>query len=553
MRLPGHKIDPKRFDEIVRTLARYGLAEWLGKDIPDLIEKRLVTADGRSISDLSQEERIREAFTELGTTFIKLGQVLSTRADLVGPVLAEELSKLQADVPADPPGVSRGTIETELEGTPEHLYAEFKAEALASASIAQVHAATLEDGTRVVVKVQHPLAEDRVRKDLDILMHLAERAEALSPELEQYKPSSGVAEFRKNLLKELDFGKEVNNLQQVARNCADDPVIHIPAPYPDLSTRKVLTMERLDGYSVADTARMEAEGVDRKKLARHFADAYIHMILRDGVYHADPHPGNVLVLPGDRLGILDFGSVGRIDERTREEYEGIVLAAIFGDDADETTDYIVRICKLPKGFDRNALRADIGEFMSEYLAQNLSDIDLGSVAESAADIMRQHRIVMPGSLSLLFKVLAQVEGTARLMDLEFNLAEVLEPYYKDNVGEKLNPKKLLNRARRQIKDWERLIDRLPRDLNEMADQIRSGDFDVGVEFRRLDTITNRIVLGVLASALFLGSVGLYALKVPPMWGEVSVPAALGIVGFLYLAWRLLSAIRKTGDLGQRGP
>ena len=544
-------VDRKRFEEIVRILAVYGLADWLGKELPSFVEKRLATVDGRSISDMTTAQRLREAFTELGTTFIKLGQVLSTRPDVVGHEVADELSRLQADVPADPPEVARKTIIEELGDAPEELFSEFGATAMASASIAQVHAATLHDGTRVVVKVQHPRAEERIRKDLDIVLALAQRAEALSPVLKQYQPVAMAKEFRKNLLKEVDFRKELNNLEQVGNNLGKNSRIRIPKPFRELSSTKVLTMERFDGYSVARVERMEAEGVNRRELALALANAYVRMVLRDGVYHADPHPGNVLVLDGDALGLLDFGMVGRIDERTRDEYQGILLAAVFGADADETTDYILRICYLPRDLNRDALRADVAEFMSEYLGQNFADMEIAAVAESANEIMLRHRIVMPAGLSLLFKVLVQVEGTARLMDLNFNMMEVLEPYYREHAAQRLSPKKLLQRTRRQIQDWDRLIDVLPREVLDVIVRARQGDLDFAIEHRRLDTIINRLVLGVLAAALFLGSVQLWKLRVPPVWNDVPIPATVGLLTSLVLGVRLLRAIKKTGDLGQK--
>lgn len=507
--------------------------------------------DGRSISDMTPAERLREAFTELGTTFIKLGQVLSTRPDVVGDEVAEELTKLQADVPADPPEVARETIVAELGKPPEQIFAEFTPTAMASASIAQVHAATLHDGTPVVVKVQHPSAEPHIRKDLDILLVLAAKAEELSEVARQYQPVAMTKEFRKNLLKEVDFRKELNNLEQVGANLGEDARIRIPKPFREHSSARVLTMERFDGYSVGQVDRMEAEGVDRRKLAITFADAYVRMILRDGVYHADPHPGNVLVLSGDTLGLLDFGMVGRIDERTRDEYQGILLAAMFGGDAEETTDYILRICYLPRDLDRDVLRADVGEFMSEYLGQDLADLEIGPIAGSANEIMLRHKIVMPAGLSLLFKVLAQVEGTAQLMDLSFSMMEVLEPYYREHMKERLTPQRLFQRTRRQLQDWDRFLDALPRELLDMLVRARQGDLDLTLEHRSLDGIVNRLVLGVLGAALFLGSVQLWKLRVPPIWNDVPIPAMAGLLGSLYLGIRLLRAIKKTGDLGQR--
>lgn len=542
-------VDKDRFNEIVSTLGKYGLAEWLGPDRPEFIEKRMTAFDGRRISELSREERFRYALTELGTTFIKLGQVLSTRADLVGVEVAKELEKLQADTPPDPPESTRAAIEEELGASPEELYASFEAEAMASASVAQVHRATLEDGTAVVVKVQHPGTEERVKTDLGILLTLADLAER-RPELRLYTPKAVAAEFRKNLLKELDFTREANSLRQVGGHFEDDPAIHIPIAYPELSGRYVLTMELLDGYSVANVQRMDAEGADREELARRIADLYIRMIFRDGVYHADPHPGNILVLPENRLGILDFGSVGRIDERTREEYASLVLAVVAAD-AGEVTDYLLRICDLPRDLDVDALRSDVSEFCSEYLDIKVKDLDLAAIAESANDILRAHHVVIPAGLSLLLKVLVQLEGTTRLLDADYNLNEAIAPYYSEAIQARLSPKKLLQRSRRQLQEWDRLIEMLPRELTDILMRLRSGDFDVAIEHRRLDTIINRLVTGVLAAALFLGSVQLWSLAIPPMIGDYSLPAVAGLLGSVWLGWRLLRAVRRTGDLGQR--
>lgn len=548
MSLAGQRVELKRFNEIVRTLGKYGLADWLGERRPEFVEKRLTTADGRRIADLSREERIREALTELGTTFIKLGQVLSTRADLVGPKLAKELEKLQADTPADAPEVASAIIEEETGAPIAELFAAYEPEALASASVAQVHAARLEDGTAVVVKVQHEGADDRVKKDLAILARLADLA-AKRPELEVYSPVANAAEFRKNLLKEMDFSREANNLRQVGDQLEENSSVRIPKAFPESSGRRVLTMERLDGYSVADVERMKSEGVDRKALAKTIADLYVNMIFRDGLYHADPHPGNILVMPEGQLGILDFGSVGRIDEETREEYAGLVFAALGGDPR-ELTDALVRLCELPHDPDVKALRADVSEFCAEYLDVKVKDLDLGAIAESGNEIVSNHHMILPSGLTLLLKVLVQLEGTTRLLDADYDLASAMKPYFGKAVQAKLSPKKLLVRAQRQVQEWDRLADAAPRGMHELLERLRTGEFDIQLKHRDLDGITNRLVTGILAAALFLGSVQLWTATVPPMVGGYSLPAVAGLLGSVFLGVRLLRAVRRTGDLGQ---
>ena len=257
------KQDVKRFNEIIGILTKYGFADRVKVDAPDFIKKKFIGPAGEDLSELPPEVRLRMAITELGPTFIKMGQMLSTRPDMVGPKLAKELSALQADVPPDPPEVVRETLEAELGRPVEELYAAFDLQALSSASIGQVHLATLLDGTEVVVKVQHQGIQNKVKEDLNITMDLANLAEKHDEELRRYQPTATVLEFRRSLMREMDFSIERSSMETFIRNFAEDPHVHIPQPYPELSSRRVLTMEKLDGYSVADTDR----------LLRHFEDA----------------------------------------------------------------------------------------------------------------------------------------------------------------------------------------------------------------------------------------------------------------------------------------
>lgn len=319
--LPQSKKNSRRFNEIVGTFLKYGLANWIKEQYPDFVKNLFRTTEGIELRELSEGVRLRMALTELGPTFIKLGQVLSTRIDLVGPEVADELAELQSGTPPDPPDVVLATIEGELGKPIEELFAEFNAQALASASIGQVHLATLPDGQEVVIKVQHAGIEQNIIADLDILQNLAKLAEQYDPGLRYYQPQATVAEFRKSLLNELDYHRELSNMQRFSANFAHDPQIHIPIVYPEWSSSRVLTMEKLTGYSVAKTERLKADGIDGKTLVHMGANAFIDMIFRDRFYHADPHPGNLWVLPpGDILGILDCGMVGRLDRRTQPPF-----------------------------------------------------------------------------------------------------------------------------------------------------------------------------------------------------------------------------------------
>ncbi|UCG13537.1 MAG: AarF/ABC1/UbiB kinase family protein [Deltaproteobacteria bacterium] len=548
--LPQFTRNARRFTEIVSILTKHGLANWIAESDPEFLKGLFKSSRGVRLSGLTHEARIRLAITELGPTFIKLGQILSTRADLVGSSLAKELSALQSDAPADTPDVVRTTLESELGKSAEELFADFDDRASASASIGQVHLAKLHLGPAVVVKVQHEGIEEKVTTDLDILMALAELAEKYNPELRLYQPRAMVAEFRRNLLRELDFRREQRNIEQFVRNFEGDPTIHIPTPYPELSARRILTMEKLEGFSISKIDLLRKEGIDTKELARRGANVFLDMIFRDRFYHADPHPGNIWVLAGGNIGLLDCGMVGRLDDQTQEEIEEVLLAAVQRD-AIRLTDYVIRLGSVPQDLDRDALRRDLDEFIEEYGGQSLKVFDLSGALNGMAEIIWRYRIILPPAISSLLKALVMLEGTSRLLDRDFSLAELLEPYQAKAVQRRFSPQRLFYKLQRSYKDWDRFINMLPRDLGEILQRVREGKFDIHLEHRRLDATVNRLVYGILTAALFLGSCQLLGRQIPPLLGGISILGAAGCLLAAALGFRLFRAIKKSGDLIQK--
>jgi ubiquinone biosynthesis protein len=548
--LPQYINNAKRFREIVGTLAKYGLADWISDSHPEFIKNLLTSAAGQQLSGLPRSERIRMALTELGTTFIKLGQMLSTRADLIGSELADELAKLQSNTPADPPETVLAMVTEELGKPPEELFAEFDPQAMASASIGQVHRARLEDGQTVVVKVQHDGIQDRVTNDLDILTALAHLAETHSPELRSYQPVATATEFRRTLLRELDFTRELRNLQLFTENFDEDETVHIPEPFPELSSRRVMTMEWLDGISVSDGNALQDSGVDLNGFARRGANMFLEMIFRDGFYHADPHPGNLMMLGGGVVGVLDCGMAGSIDDELRQEFEDLLLAAVQRDSR-ELTDVLIRLGSVPPELERRTLQSEIGEFLADYAGQSLEDFDLSGALNGMIDIIRRYRIVLPSSCSMLLKVLVMLEGTSRQLDPKFSLAELIQPYYAKAIKRRFSPKKLMHKAQRRGRDWDRLLEAAPRDLADILDRVKRGTFDVHLEHRRLETTVNRLVLGILAAALFVSSAQLWSRAAPPLIAGVSVFGAVGYALGAFLGCRLLIAVKKSGDIGPK--
>lgn len=527
----------RRAGEVGGILAKYGLADWLAHSGFELPKKLFAGRDGERLSDQSRPTCIRLAISELGTTYIKLGQMLSTRGDLIGWEIAEELTKLQTDAPPHPSEVAMATISTELHLPTSELFSAFTAEPMASASIGQVHQAVLHDGTRVVVKVQHPDIENRILADLDILRWLAEIAEK-SDELKRYQPVAVVSEFRRSLLRELDFKREERNIQQFTTNFADNKTVRFPRVFTELTTSRVLTMELLEGINLRDSDRLDLLTIDRDELARRGATLWLDMIFRDAFYHADPHPGNLLVMEDGTIGIMDCGMVGRIDENLRESIEEI-LVSIANLDATMLTRILTRLCSPPPGFDESGFSSDLADFISFYGSQPIDHLQLGNALNEIARCISRYHLVLPSALAQIIKVLVMLDGTAKLLSPKLNLISIIGPYQQKIFLRQMSPRRQLKKLHLLISEWRHFAQNLPRGLAELFQQVQEGKFDVHLEHRRLEPAVNRLVMGMVSSALFLGSSMLLSNRVHPLIGEHSIP---GIAGFLissFLCLRLL--------------
>ncbi len=539
-----------RFRHVVTVLARHGLADWLST-VPMPWLDRLFRAN--ATETLTTEQRIRVTMTELGTTFIKLGQVLSTRPDLVGKKLADELAQLRADTPADDPAIAIGLIESELGGKIDSLFADFEANASASASIGQVHQATTHNGQAVVVKVQHVGIEEVIVNDLEIMGVLADIAEQHSATLKQYRPVQTMREFQKTLMQELDFGRELRNMQRFRKTFANETGIQFAEPHSSLSSRRVLTMERFEGTSLSEKSKLEASGLDLNEIARRGANLFIEMIFRDGFYHADPHPGNLMILNSRvatdggevaEIGILDCGMVGRIDDVLRDDLE-LGLIAATRHDAAKVTEAVARIGNVPSDYDQSALKEAIQDLLDDYSNQSLKDFDLSGCLNEVVRIIQASKIYLPAKVAMLIKVLIMLEGTAHQLSPHFSVAELIQPYAKKAMRSRYSPRKILSRLRANAEDWEHLITILPRDTADILRNLKRGKFDVHLQHRRLEPVVNRLVMGILTAALFMGSASLCSNHVRPTIFGFSVPGFLGCGIALMMGFRITLAIRRS--------
>ncbi len=547
-----------RTRELVSVLSKYGLADWISRLNLDFAKGLLKSDNGAELAKQTRESRIRMALTELGPTFIKLGQLLSTRPELIGRELAEELAKLQHSAPAVDSEIIRQTIEEELGQPVEMIFREFDDVPLAAASIGQVHKAVLPDGQSVVVKVQREGIADIVRKDVDVMGWFAQLAEMV-PEFATYRPTATMAEFRRTLLRELDFGREERSMQQFAVRFANNPHVRIPETHSELCTPRVLTMELLDGVTLDSVNDLIEAGFDLDTIAKNGAEIFLEMIFGDGLYHADPHPGNIILLPGNVIGLLDFGMIGRMDEGLREDVEEI-LYSIVNRDSTHLATLISRIGKTPAGLDQVAFRADVADFVATYASQKVGNFDVGKVLQEMMDMIYRYNILLPPQVSVLIKTLITLEGTSKILSPSFSIMEIMVPFQKKAILRRLSPARRIRKMRRTYLELEHLAGVLPGQMMDIIKQVQAGDFDVHLDHRGLEPSVNRLVLGMLASALFLGSSLLLSRQVPPvifqeptMFGlhKISLLGLSGCMISLLVGLRLLRAIGKSGHLDRR--
>jgi ubiquinone biosynthesis protein len=432
------------------------------------------------------------------------------------------------------------TVERELSRPIAECFLEFDPQVMASASIGQVHRAKLLDGREVVVKVQHSGIEGTIRRDLNILTMLAAQAER-QEEFKRYQPAAVVRECRETLMRELDFRREMRNLQQFRRNFADDRTVVFPKPYPELSTGRVLTMQLLQGTDVGNAEKLQQRQIDGGALARQGAGVFVQMIFRDGFYHADPHPGNILVMANDRVGILDCGMVGRIDDDLRERIVEILLAAA-DRDAQRLTDVIATITKAPANLDRGGLSADLMEVFAQYGAQSVGQFDIGGALTAVTRIMHEYNLFMPSRLSMLIKCLIVLEGTAKGLNANFSLVGLLAPYRHQFIVQQLSPEAWLRKAKRVRREWGMLAISIPRGINNLLEQLLSGGFTVRIKHPPLENSVNRMVNGLCTSAFLLASALLWIHAVPPTIHGISIVGAAGYLVAAFMALRILWSI-----------
>ncbi|MGH1525503.1 ABC1 kinase family protein [Leifsonia sp. L25] len=534
-----------RYEQVGEVLARHGLGflaevtgvgRWFGN-------RRAPGADRRD--QTTTPVRLRLALEDLGPTFIKLGQLLSTRSDLLPPPYLTELSKLQDAAPAVPAAEIVDAIRAELGADVEELFADFDVVPLASASIGQAHAAHLHDGTPVVVKVRRPGVVAQIEEDLEIVQSLARQASRRWERARGYDLEGIAQDFAISLRAEMDYLQEGRNAERFATNFSADPHVLIPRVIWETTTSRVLTLERMTGIKINDLERLDAAGIDRKAVGRRGAEVVLTMIFHDGFFHADPHPGNLFVTPDGSIALIDFGMVGELNEELKEELADFLIG--FTQASPPLLASALYALSVTKDVDdRPRLEQSLAGWVSQYAGRPLSEVSFAHLIGQLLAMLREHHLQLPRHMALLFKVLIMVEGLGVRLDHDFAMGEVLTPYARRLVEDRVSVTATAQRLLRASGDAAELFIELPRRLRRIVETLDTSGIQIHVRAAELEPLVgraerigNRLVAGMVVAALINGIGDLVVgERKGRSWVSVLMTAGLSTVGTLigYLLW-----------------
>ena len=543
-----------RYHRILRVLFKYGFNDLVDRlHIDQYLESGLQMINRKpreQIARLSRPERLRLVFEELGPTFIKLGQLLSTRPDLIPADYLDELARLQDEVPAFSLAEVHAIFREELGRSPDEVFHYFDAEPLAAASIGQVHRARLDSGAEVVVKVQRPDIENVIAVDLEILAHLAGLMEQYLEEVQGHRPTAIVQEFARSLSREIDFAVELANVQRFARQFKNNAAIHVPLVYPELSTPRVLVMEYVLGIKASMAGQLREQGYDLPLIAERGATLVMEQIFVHGFFHADPHPGNLFILPDNVVCFIDFGQMGRLSRKDREDFTDLVLDLVAGDER-TVVEGVLKVTVQLGEVDRESLGRDLGGLVDLYLYRPLGELEAGRILQDLLDLVTRHKLTFKPAFYQMMKALSTVEGVGLMLDPKLELIRLARPFMRRIRLERMRPARLAEEIARTGSGYLQLLRELPEELRTILRQLRGGRMRIEFEHRglqalgaALDRVSNRIAFAIVLAALIVGSSLIVLSDIPPHWHDIPV---IGLLGFLVAGimgfWLLLSIIR----------
>ena len=530
----------QRYREVLGVLARYGFASFVAKSGFGPLRRAnadwLYSRDGTiDLSSAPFELRLRKAMEELGPTFIKIGQILSTRRDLIPDSLADEFAKLQADCPKIPFDRVRATLDDQLQGRTDELFQWIDPEPLAAASMAQVHSAVWKDGSEVVIKLLRPDAADQIEADMEALAFVARLTEERLAK-SGFSPMEIVEEFREELRRETNLTIEARSTDRMRRSFADDPGIGFPRVYWEATTQGVLTIERVQGKLLARTPYASIPPEIRKQIIANGARAVFRQTLELGFFHADPHPGNIFVHDDGRVTFIDCGMVGRIGADARQRIAELVFGVATGD-ARMVMRAAMRMGNVePDSIDERALLDDVQEVVDQFVGKPIAEIDVAAVLDKFYQILRDYKVKCPAGMVLLIKAMGTIEGVARDLDPDYEIIEAAKPFIFKLVNDRYSPKALAKRLTNTVFNYAELIDSLPKQINGILRKLRLGEAKVNFHFEGIERFrmsiehtATTVAYALLISALLVAS----AVLLHAAHGETSsMVGTIGFVGFL---------------------
>ncbi len=548
-----------RYRQILTILFKYGFGDLLEMlKIDQYIEVGLqMISKNREVrlERLTKPQGLRMVFEELGPTYIKLGQILSTRPDLIPMEFIEELSKLQDHVPAFSFDQVRKVIESEFHNPLEDIFDQLDEVPLASASIGQVHRAILKDGEEeVAVKFQRPGIRRIIEVDLEIMLHLATLAERHIEELAVHRPVKIVEEFARTLEKEIDYKIEATNMERAARNFLGDPHVYIPKVYRQATTSRVLTTEFIDGIKISHVDKLIAAGLDPKVITVRGADLVLKQVFDHCFFHADPHPGNIFVLPDNVICLVDFGMAGIVDRRTRDDFVDLMESIINKNEA-RAAQVLLKLTSRDKEPDRRLLEREVADFMGRHLYKPLKDIELGKLLQQLLELATNFRLRIPPDIFLMMKALGTVEGVGRMLDPEFDMFARAIPFITRVKLERFKPERIAGDAFELGSQLLQFLRQFPSQVLDLTNMIRQEKLRLQIEHRGLenmlathDRISNRISFSILIAALIIGSALIVISETPPLVYGISLIGILLFFAAAIMGIWLLVAILKKGKL-----
>lgn len=547
--------DFPRLREISAIMIRHGMGDVIQRlGIPGMLERagQILHMPAKPEREaIPAPVRVRQALEELGPSFIKLGQVLATRVDLFPSDWIIEFERLQSDVPPVPFADLLNELTEVLGQSPDEIFVDLDPVPVGSASIAQVHRAKLQTGENVILKIRRPGIVPKIEADLRILRQLAKLVELEFPETRRYQPTSMVDEFARSLMRELDLGIEARNVERFRQHFAEQPTIVIPKIYWRWTNAILNVQSYIDGIPGNNLPAVDDAGLDRRQLASDGADAVLKMILIDGYFHADPHPGNVFYLRDGRIAFIDFGMVGRLPHYRRDEIVDL-LAALARRDERGILDVLIEWTG-DATVNENRLAADIAEFIFNYEHLSLREIHIGQLLTDMIAIMREHSIALPPDLTLLFKALITLEGLGRQLDPDFQMVDHITPFVKRVILERYEPTNLLKRGQHDLQDAAGMLLGVPRDLARLVKDMRRGKIKVDLDLKRLDSFgsrinqsANRLTLGIVTGCLIIASAIVMTVPHGPRLFGMPLLGLLGFcLAFVNSVWVILSIWRSS--------